>query len=238
MTRLPVPERRRALIAAAIRVVARDGVAATSTRAIAAEAGMPLGALHYVFVSRDDLLAAVIDTVTAGQRVAAESVLPHPDTQPPASGALLHTFGALLHTGLGRFLDLLEAEPEREVAVLELNLYTLRTPAMAGTMRAEYEETYQALVPVLARAARACRCASTVPLRDVARLLVTAVDGLTTTWLADRDCAATRRVAALVADGIAALFAPLAPDAAAGQGDEPGAPHDHPEGGLHHADHP
>ena len=53
MTRIPVVDRRTALVQAALRVVARDGVAAATTRRIVAEAGMPLASFHYVFASRD-----------------------------------------------------------------------------------------------------------------------------------------------------------------------------------------
>lgn len=56
MSRLPVPQRRAALIEAALRVIARDGLAAATTRAIAAEAGMSLASLHYAFTSRDELI--------------------------------------------------------------------------------------------------------------------------------------------------------------------------------------
>ena len=61
MTRIPVADRRTALVQAALRVVARDGVAAASTRRIVGEAGMPLASFHYVFESRDELMAQLIE---------------------------------------------------------------------------------------------------------------------------------------------------------------------------------
>src|SRR5699024_2380698 len=59
MAHIPVAERRAALVAAAWRVMASDGLAAATTRAICAEAGMPQGAFHYCFASRDELLREV-----------------------------------------------------------------------------------------------------------------------------------------------------------------------------------
>ena len=53
MPRIPAAERRVALIEAGLRVVAREGLAAASTRAIVAEAGMSLASFHYAFESRD-----------------------------------------------------------------------------------------------------------------------------------------------------------------------------------------
>lgn len=48
--------RRTALLDATLRVVARDGAAAASHRAVAAEAGVPLGSTTYYFASRDAML--------------------------------------------------------------------------------------------------------------------------------------------------------------------------------------
>ena len=55
--------RRERLTAAARIALAREGVANTSPRAVAAEAGVPLGTLQYVFPSKEKLLQAVIENV-------------------------------------------------------------------------------------------------------------------------------------------------------------------------------
>lgn len=60
MVRLAISERRELLIAAAWRVMARDGVTAATTRAICAEAGMPQSSFHYCFDTRGDLLRIVV----------------------------------------------------------------------------------------------------------------------------------------------------------------------------------
>ena len=46
MQRIAVEDRRQALLAAGLRVIARDGMARASTRAIAAEADMPTASFH------------------------------------------------------------------------------------------------------------------------------------------------------------------------------------------------
>jgi AcrR family transcriptional regulator len=51
-------QRRREIVEAAWRLVARGGFAAATMREIAAEAGFANGALKYYFDSKDDLLIA------------------------------------------------------------------------------------------------------------------------------------------------------------------------------------
>src|SRR5436305_14283532 len=53
-------ERRADIIAATIRVLARDGIAETTTRKISAEAEVNQATLRYYFGSKDDLLFAVL----------------------------------------------------------------------------------------------------------------------------------------------------------------------------------
>lgn len=53
--------RRGALVAAAARVLDRDGFAALSHRSVAAEAGVPLGSTTYYFSGRDELVGAALD---------------------------------------------------------------------------------------------------------------------------------------------------------------------------------
>lgn len=61
MTRTSRVDTRRAeIIAATVRVLARDGIAGTTTRQIAAEAEVNQATLRYYFGSKDDLLFAVL----------------------------------------------------------------------------------------------------------------------------------------------------------------------------------
>lgn len=59
---------RERLIAACMRVVARDGLEAASVKTIAAEAGIAPGLLHYHFASKDALLEAALREALEGYR--------------------------------------------------------------------------------------------------------------------------------------------------------------------------
>ncbi len=55
--------RRRVLLEAAVRVIGRGGIAAVDHRAVAAEAGVPLGSTTYYFESKDDMVAQALNYV-------------------------------------------------------------------------------------------------------------------------------------------------------------------------------
>ncbi|MER7000799.1 TetR family transcriptional regulator [Streptomyces sp. NPDC000410] len=60
------PERRQRIIDAAIRVIARAGIAGLSHRTVAAEADVPLGSTTYHFASLDELLVAALRQANEG----------------------------------------------------------------------------------------------------------------------------------------------------------------------------
>ncbi|HEY0214962.1 MAG TPA: TetR family transcriptional regulator [Cellulomonas sp.] len=219
MARIPVEDRRRALVGAAIRVIAREGVPAATTRAIVAEADMPLASFHYAFTSRDELLVAVIEQVTEQERLAAEvrfRPLPGPgagsgpDAEPGGApvGAGRPTVEQVVRAGLESYLDLLVAEPLREQALLELSMYALRTPGLEHVVQAQYATYRRAAAATLRSAAEITGAPWTVPEDELAQLLVTVVDGLTTTWLSDHSTERARLTIALVARSMATLADP------------------------------
>ena len=195
--RIPPEQRRRELVAAAIRVIARSGVAGATTRAIAAEAQMPLGAIHYIFESQDALLRAVIEAVTDEERLTAE-----------LSSIDASTLESALRTGLESYLALLESDPERELALLELALYARRQDPL-GQMRDQWRTYYRTAEDLLGYAARLTGSEWTTPVDELARHLIVVLDGLTTTWLADHDTEAARGSAAFAARALAAHAQPI-----------------------------
>jgi DNA-binding transcriptional regulator YbjK len=59
--------RREQILEAALRVIGRDGRSAVTHRAVAQEAGVPLGSTTYYFDSRDDLLAQALEHVARNE---------------------------------------------------------------------------------------------------------------------------------------------------------------------------
>lgn len=200
MTRIPVADRRTALIQAALRVVARDGVAAATTRRIVAEAGMPLASFHYVFASRDALMAELIEAAVESEQR---------DFAPTFVGDV----GALgmrdaIRAGLQRYLDGVRADPDREKAMFELTQWALREPGFASLARRQYARYHEVAALAAQEVARLTGSEWRRPLAEVARILVAFTDGLTIAWLVTRDDAAASAMMDVAADALAALSTP------------------------------
>lgn len=197
MARIPASERRNALVDAALRVVSRQGIAQATTRAIVAEAGMSLASFHYAFDSRDELIDELIATVVAREQQAViPDVVPGQDLR------------QILESGLLRYLEHLEADPDHEQAMLELTQYALRSPERHPLAVAQYRRYAELAEHSLEIAAEAAGTTWRRPVAEVAHVLVAFTDGLTLTWLVDRDDAAARAVARAAADALSRMADP------------------------------
>lgn len=168
------PETREALLRAAVSVVERDGIAAATTRRIADEAGLPLGAVHYWFADKADLLEAVIGVLLQDVR---SGVV---DGEPAADESI----GARLDGIHARYAHLPEG---RQVALFEVTTHALRTEGLAHLAQEQYrvyDATARAgIEPWRAQADRILPGGSTA----LATLLVAVMDGLTLAELASPD---------------------------------------------------
>jgi AcrR family transcriptional regulator len=202
--------RRAELLQAALRVMSREGVAAGTTRAIVAEAGMPLATFHYCFRSRNELLRELITLVTTMERDAAAAAMAGVDAPPPDPR---DAFRETLRQGLRGYIGLLTENPGHELFLFELNHYALRTPELRDLAIEQYRRYYDTATQLLVTAAEVGGMRWTTELPVLARLVVTLTDGATTTWLADRDTAATLATLDLAADYVAGLAVPREPGA-------------------------
>jgi DNA-binding transcriptional regulator YbjK len=119
-------ERRAAIVAAAGRVLIRDGVSALTHRAVAGEAGVPLGSTTYYFADRPELVRAAVSDLLARERERRAGVAV-PDGDPLRVAERLTT------------LVIPPAFPARsEVALLYERLAgALRDPELALLLRAD-----------------------------------------------------------------------------------------------------
>ena len=194
MTRLPVAERRRMLVAAAARVMARDGIAETTTRAITAEAGMPRGSFHYCFRSKDELLRELITEVVGDMVQAAREVW-----------ATDRSIEENLKAGLRAIWQTATEHPDEQLVTYELTTYALRDPGTVELARWQYESYNQQATEYLTFVVEQAHVEWSLPMPTLARLVVTVVDGLCLNWLPDRNSEIARDVLDTFAVHLASL---------------------------------
>ncbi|MFF0431019.1 TetR/AcrR family transcriptional regulator [Streptomyces sp. NPDC004327] len=176
MTRRSADERREELIEAAIRVMIRDGVAKATTRAVVSEAGLPLGAFHYCFRSKEELLQSVI-----------ERIMVRASTPAVAAAGEGASAEETIRAGLRAYWEGIRRSPDEHLLTYELTQYALRQPGLAELARRQYAHYAEVTVASLETMARLAGVEWTVPLPVLARHGLGVLDGLTLTWLIDRD---------------------------------------------------
>ena len=184
--RRPRGEQTRAtLVRAALEVVEQDGIAAATTRRIAERAGLPLGAVHYWFADKDDLLRAVVDVLLTEVR---DDLGAGPDDE-SAGDRLARVYA-----------NYAAMAPGRQLALFEATTHAIRTDGLRELAVGQYA------------AYRAAAREGLTPWQDLvdrelpggtdalAALLVAVVDGLTLATLADPDGSGADAAFALFAD--------------------------------------
>ncbi|MFG2556099.1 TetR/AcrR family transcriptional regulator [Streptomyces sp. NPDC048581] len=194
MARLPSAERRRQLTEAAIRAMARDGVPRTTTRSIAAEAGVSLSVFHYCFDSKQALIESVITTLTDHSvTVVQEAIRPRA------------TLEETVRAGFQAYWDHVRAHPDEHMLTYELTQYALRQPGFEHLARRQYElytETYAELIDQLRQT---MGLHLRVPAPVLARYLAAMTDGLTLNYLVLGDETAWKDILDTVTTHIAGL---------------------------------
>lgn len=172
------------IIKATIQVISREGLVGTTTRKIADEAGVNLAMLHYYFGDKSELLVAVHEAVL--QRVR-DILLAQPAIQPGDDIRLI------AERDLTAFWHYIEEVPEAQIALYELTLYALREPRSAVRAR-QQTASYRALVEERCRQiSEITRQTCAISFAELARFIISGLDGLTLQFLSDRDSARARR---------------------------------------------
>jgi len=173
---MPVAERREQLIEAALRVASRDGIDAATVRAVAAEAGVSLGVVHYCFLDKGELLRAVADAITAQNLQAVIGEVPE--------GLSLPTLLELAIDGLWQGMA---QNRGNQLLSYELTTSSLRHADLSQVAIEQYRGSWAAVEVFLERIEHGASIAWTIPRADLARTVVALVDGYALAWLTDGD---------------------------------------------------
>ncbi|MDW8808154.1 MULTISPECIES: TetR family transcriptional regulator C-terminal domain-containing protein [Streptomyces] len=194
MARLPSAERRRQLTEAAIRAMTRDGVPRTTTRSIAAEAGVSLSVFHYCFESKQELIESVITTITGHYvSLVREAIRPR------------ETLRETVRAGFQAYWDHVSAHPGEHMLTYELTQYALREPGFEHLARRQYEMYRVTYADLIEQLRRTMGFELTVPVPVLARYLAAMTDGLTLNFLVLGDDAAWADILDTITDHVAGL---------------------------------
>jgi AcrR family transcriptional regulator len=186
------------LVRAARQVLIRDGVGGTTLRAIAREASVPLGTLHYVFPSKELLLKAVIE-----------------DSMEEISGVL--EAAAALDAGLEHAIrqgvasywtQLVVGDPRLQLMQHELLIYALRTPGLENLGRWQVERYSRIVAAWCQGAAMNAGESCAVPFDTLARIIVASMIGIVLQYIGDPDDARSRQDLQVVIDMVVGLADP------------------------------
>ncbi|WP_177154599.1 TetR/AcrR family transcriptional regulator [Actinosynnema pretiosum] len=186
--------RREQLVAAALRVMKRDGIAAATTRAICAEADMPHGAFHYCFRSKQELYTALL---TTGLNTSLDAAWPAISPDLPAVDNV--------RTMLAAFWTAFQADPEAELVLGELVTLAQREPELRELPAWQHREYVAKAVAHLDRLAEEAGFDYSVDRALLAELVVSVLDGVASSWFSHRD----GELAKASLDQFAVMFAAL-----------------------------
>jgi AcrR family transcriptional regulator len=201
MNRMPVAERREQLVEAALTVASRDGIEAATVRAVAAEAGVSLGVVHYCFQDKDELLRAMAHAITARNSVQGLDQIPR--------GLPVAT---VLELAIGALWESISTSRGSQLLSYELTTSSLRHPELNQVAIEQYRGQWTAAAHVMEVVGRAANVRWEMPTDEIARIVVSVVDGYSLAWLVDGDDEVALRGLRGFGTYLATLAIPLEPD--------------------------
>ena len=180
---MAVEDRRSQLVDAALEVASRHGIAATTVRRVAEQAGVALGVVHYCFEDKDELFGALATRIV--------------DSLVLAGTAGLHLDGSVdlvtaLRAAIAGLWESIEATPGEQLLTYEITTHALRTESLRTVAEHQYAVSQAASEALLSLAATASGATWTRPVGELAAEALAFVDGVTLRWLVDGDGAAAR----------------------------------------------
>jgi len=191
-------DRRRRIIEAAIDVIATEGLSRATTRRIADRAEAPLGALHYCFRNKDEMMELVLAQGSSTIQAAFEPVDPTAGVEATIRAAVT-AYWRWIRDNLGLNL-----------AMMELLMWEIRRDKHGKAFYDAVNDPYggQLLRDKIAAAAELEGVTLEVSPREIVRFMIHRFDGLVFEYAASRSKAACERQAVLLADALIAISQP------------------------------
>lgn len=146
----------------------REGVAAGSTRAIAAELGVAQATVHYTFGTKEDLYRAVMEQLT-------EDLIGQVEQAAPQDAGFEETIAALA----GALWRTMSEPTAHQQLLSELTMFALRTPGLNEARQGHYRQVTEVTAKLITETAARTGHALAQPAETIARFFLSGFDGLT-----------------------------------------------------------
>jgi AcrR family transcriptional regulator len=192
---LSADERRAHILDAAVEVIAAEGLARATTRRIAEQAESPLGALHYCFRNKDELMALVLERGRNTLQAAMETVDPNAG------------FEATIRSSVQAYWKWMRTNLGLNLALMELLMVAIRRGEHGKALYARLNDPFggDKLRENLRVAAEVDGIEPAVPVAEIARFIIHRFDGLVFEYAASEDRPATQRQVDMLANAMVAL---------------------------------
>lgn len=200
MAYLSADERRQRIVEAAIQVIAEEGLARATTRRIADRAEAPLGALHYCFRNKDELMQVVAEHGASELRERFDDVDPGEGLE------------ATIRNSIGAMWSWVRANLGLQLALMELGLWRIRRGGDPKEVYAMWNSFGGDLLRErLEAAAKVDSVVPAITIDEMVRFINHRFDGLAYEFAASLDETACERQTLLLADAIVLLALPADP---------------------------
>ncbi|WP_034649018.1 TetR/AcrR family transcriptional regulator [Cellulomonas sp. HZM] len=199
MNRMPVAERREQLVAAALAVASREGIEGATVRAVAAEAGVSLGVVHYCFQDKDELLRAMAHAITV-QNTTRVGEIP-PGT--PVEDALAIAIDSVWETII--------ANRGAQLLSYEVTTSSLRHSELGQVAVEQYRGSWAIAEQLFDAIGQISSVRWKMPTDELARIALALIDGYSLAWLVDGETEPAQRGLRGFARYVASLAEPIDP---------------------------
>ncbi|GAA1859740.1 TetR/AcrR family transcriptional regulator [Myceligenerans crystallogenes] len=180
--RRTLDERRQEIVEAGLRVALREGVESVSVRAVAQEAEISLGTVHYCFEDKAEMLRAM------GRAIALTA-------SEPALAALDqgHDPETLVEAAATSLLDGLKQNQHMRLLTFEFALAGVRNRVLREVAQGHLDQSYRMTKEYLNRLADRAASRFSVDIDFLSRFVAQQIDGIEIGWLVDRDDVVAQR---------------------------------------------
>lgn len=180
--RRTLEERRQEIVEAGLRVALREGVEAVSVRAVAQEAEISLGTVHYCFEDKAAMLRAMGRAIAV---TASEPMLAALDQG--------HDPQTLVKAAAGALLVGLKQNQHMRLLTFEFALAGVRNRVLREVAQGHLDQSYRFVREYLNRLADRGASRYSVDVDFLSRFVTQQIDGIEIGWLVDRDDAAAQQ---------------------------------------------